>query len=284
MKFYIDFLSIFIDDQWELFKISDHNLICTKISYGRVRKLYQQEKNITFNRKSKDAIDKYISYIKNNLPRNEIIDTQKFNCVIREAEDKCLKVTLKRKVKIDGMTEPKWLTKEIKENIALRRIHNKANRKAKNKNSILKKRYKDQKIKVHMLVWNAIESHEINITNEIMTDPNRGKNIWQHIHSLRNINKTKEKSFSLYDNNDIKIMENDIIKSEIYKYWSSIYNKYNNEIINKYNIDAKNKYKNSFEKPSIGTGKIVDQISIDNGILNYHYTNINIPNQITLTL
>ena len=44
------------------------------------------------------------------------------------------------------------------------------------------------------------------------------------------------------------------------------------------------RYKNSFKKPNIGTGKIVNRISIDNRILDHHYTNINIPNQITLTL
>ena len=76
----------------------------------------------------------------------------------------------------------------IKKEINKRREINKNRRNTTNiheKNRLMRE-YEAQKNKVSRMVKEAIETHEINITQKIITDKNRGKRVFQHINTLKN--------------------------------------------------------------------------------------------------
>ena len=67
--------------------------------------------------------------------------------------------------------------------------------------NILKSEFDLQKTKVHILVRNAVEKHEIDLTNKILNDKNRGIKIWMHIDNLKNREIYNQQSFNIYNEN-----------------------------------------------------------------------------------
>ena len=87
------FLNMFIDDEWEVLKISDHNLISIDFSYKKSSTFCDKNKIIKFNRKSEEHIDNYLSDIQKNIADLEM-DINQLNNIIVNSQNKNLEKTI----------------------------------------------------------------------------------------------------------------------------------------------------------------------------------------------
>ena len=120
---------------------------------------------------------------------NVDIDVHKLEDLMIQSSKKEMEVTVRKRLRknAEDETEPIWFNKEIKKEISKRRNINKMRRKASTdqERAIYDEQFLDQKIKVQRLVREAINKHEKKITDEILKDPNRSKNLWKHINKLK---------------------------------------------------------------------------------------------------
>ena len=124
---YANFMKMNIDDHWDILKISDHNLISVEFQFTKITKYEKNEqKYISFNKKCEYAIEKYVEYIENNIEENLNINT--FNKILKDAETNYLKLTVKKKIKLNNDIEPMWINNEIKKEIAKKIIINEERR------------------------------------------------------------------------------------------------------------------------------------------------------------
>ena len=141
---YKEFVSMFIDEQGEILNISDHNMIQIELKCNRSNNTFSDNKKISFNSKSEKAIGNYINCVRNHLSQcDPLLEIDKLNDIIREAEKSCLSVTIKKKIS-NEKTEAVWITKEIKKEISKKRVINKLRRKEKDENqfAILNSQFK----------------------------------------------------------------------------------------------------------------------------------------------
>ena len=280
---YKNFNKMIIDDEWKKLDISDHCLITIQIDILNNKKNTDKKVEITFNRKSEKAINKFKEYVNTKIEESDNLqDIDQINEIICEAEEKVLKVRLKKQIKPNEKIEPMWITREIKKEIAQKRIINKKRRKAKNPitNTRLKREFYKQKEKIHLLVKNEIENYEKHITSKILNDKNRGKQIWKHIKRLQNRDKiNNKKEISIYDKNNIKV-EKQKVEDIIEECWNPIYNQHENKILSEWNEAAKLNYKNNYTNESNMQGRYKSSISIEGGIVSVNYENIEIPNNV----
>ena len=125
---YKDFYNMFIDEEREELDLSDHNLIVLNLECNTkyMRKIYRNI-IIIYNKKSEKDILEYVREVESKLDMDKL-SIEDMNEVIRNAKDKCLKVEYRRKVREDGVKEPKWMNRDIKKSIAKRRVINKKRR------------------------------------------------------------------------------------------------------------------------------------------------------------
>lgn len=135
--------------------------------------------------------------------------------------------TIKIKVnKTDNVIrEPLWITQEIKDEIKVRKHYNRIKRNIVDvdKKREYEEKYKDQKLKVQLLVKEAMGAYEIKITNEIREDKDRTK-LWDNINKLKGKEISKKELVLYTENGKTPIIAGEIGKAlEIY--WSGIYMK-----------------------------------------------------------
>ena len=232
-----------VTDEYK-FKVSDHNVITITMLLDKSL-ITKEYKNITFNKKSDEAIACFVNYIDENISENDNI--QHLNNIIKNAQEKFLELNIKKKILDDKKPEPIWFTENIRKEIAKRRCINRNVRKESDpiRKAQLKEQYLSQKKKTHFLVQAAIEEYEINKTNEILQDKNR-KKLWDHINKLkRKDNCVRNKTIVLHDSTGKKTADKDI-KNELESCWIPIYNQSENQIVSKWIGTEQQKYSEIF--------------------------------------
>ena len=135
-----------------------------------------------------------------------------------------------------------WFKNSIRKEISKRRELNKKARKATDENkSVLKELYKQEKVKVQLLVRDAIKKHEEKIAEEIMNDKNRSQRIWLHINSMISKTQRSKKETHIFDKDGAKIGDSDI-PFALKENWQPIYQKHQNEIYLIWNTEERNEY------------------------------------------
>ena len=197
---------------------------------------------------------------------------------MKEAEEQCLKVKYMKTVNKNVKSEPVWMTKDIKREIAKRRQINKKKRKEVNPNILLKltEEYFKQKYLVQSLMCEAISKYEINATQKILNDSNKNKKLWIYIDLLRNKNRDKE--IDMYDAEGNKVAREDR-KDIVEDYWIPLYQKLVNNV-RKYNDEAKHDYLMKFYNNSVDTGSFVKELDISMGYVQPVYEEILIPKEL----
>ncbi|KAK4317199.1 hypothetical protein Pmani_011680 [Petrolisthes manimaculis] len=94
---------MFIDEQKELYDLSDHNLIKLKLKLNERKPNFNKGKLIQkdFYKTDKDSMDKYVDELRQNLERAEIADLSQLNMTITNCANKTLKSTYQKR------TDPK---------------------------------------------------------------------------------------------------------------------------------------------------------------------------------
>ena len=139
-KMYGDFNKMTIDDNWDIIDISDHCLITIQININRNNiKSTNKKTCIIFNKKSDNAIEKFTEYVSQKMENSDQpMNIELLNNIISEAEENTLKVKLFKNIKNNEKIEPMWVTKNMKKEIAVKRIINKKRRKTTNGFTALK--------------------------------------------------------------------------------------------------------------------------------------------------
>ena len=121
---------------------------------------------------------------------------RKFEEALKKSADATLKRQyIEKKDLRSKKVDPPWFTREIENNIKLRKHYNRQRRNAPNEEEmhVWRACYLEQKNTVMSMVKTAITDHELKITEEIKQNANSKKK-WQYINKLRNKNDNANES------------------------------------------------------------------------------------------
>ena len=170
---YDKFIDMNIDEDEDIWYLSDHNLLTARF---KIRRHKQEKKcnNIVereYLSKDKKAVENFRLELENQWKDMEIKTVQEMMLSMDKTANNILKKTYKKKeIKGEEKKEEKpWMTEEIRKELKNKRKINKARRKEKDEQ--MKERlwneYKAQREKVKRLIRESIETHEIMLTNKI---------------------------------------------------------------------------------------------------------------------
>ena len=248
-----------IDEQNEIFDLSDHNLIDLELQVSRktneeeryAEKLEKDyistngEKLKEFSKKLEEELKK----MENDQINMANIDDQ----IIVVAEEKLkVKSKKKRKSKIKGKYEPIWITKEIEADIKTRKKYNRLKRNTLDieMRKHYEGKYKQYKILSKQKVKEATEKHERKITQEIKKD--RNKKLWQNINYLRHGQKKTPQDKDIYEEDGSKIRKAEE-PEKLERSWKPIYQQHQNETKISWQNQTEN-YKREMENENIIIG------------------------------
>ena len=258
-RMYQHFSDMSIDEDKEKTDISDHLLIDTnfKFKHGRKEKFIEEWNEIKYRKIDDTTKGKYLERLTQLINQNMTIS--QIESAMNTAADETMTKKIRRKKTADRKdTEAIWFNENIRKEISKRREINKRKRKARNEEEIenLNTQYKKQKLKVQIMVRDARTKHEKQVSEKILSDPNRSKKLWKHIDTLKG-KENKEKEVSVYEEN--KIIQGAQLSKKLEEYWKTIYQNGANDIPKIWNNDLKNKYENEINKTNQSTFEIFEQ-------------------------
>ena len=133
------------------------------------------------------------------------------------------------------------MTQDIKKEISKRRNYNKQKR-GNPQNEELENLYMEQKNKVKMIVKSVICQHEKKITEEIRSEGNKTKKLWNHIKKLKG---ESVKNVRHLHNNEGFILKEEDQKIQIENFCSTIYKQ--NKINEVWNRETRQMYEDDLE-------------------------------------
>ena len=241
-KMYSNFIKMNIDENKEIFDLSDHCLIKLEFKTDKekqkLNKIYDKIEFYSIKEERKEA---YVQMVESEIRMLDAeINMEKLETILVKCADRMLKKIFKKKADVKGKSEPIWFTEEIRENIKKRKHFNRLNR---NANTLCDRNryydlYKEQKRVVQDLVRDAITKHEQNLTRQIR---NCGRNnlMWENIRKLKGNYCKKETN--VYDEEG-KEIEINCINKEIEIFWKSVYQKHGNNITEIWNHNSRLQY------------------------------------------
>ena len=237
-----------IDEECEIFDLSDHKMISLNLKIKHKKKVEEGIIKRRYISTKPEDLNKFRNKIEEVIAGEEdsVTSIPQLNQII----DRCAKETLQKtytKKKINQKIEPPWMNREIKLAIERRQYFNRNRRIARNilTKEHLNQEYLEQKNLVQRMVNKAITNHEIKKTVEIRNDSSR-KKMWQNINKLRG--KENNENNQLYDETK-KIIENQSeIKEKIFETWRPLYQKEENEIHMSWNLEERENYVELLER------------------------------------
>ena len=240
-QLYNSFSTMLIDENKELFDISDHCLLKVDLVSKKNKQGNIKTERIDYFSVKDSLRDEFVQKVEDLIMEQGIVQTMdSFDRIMEEsAESVTKRMLIKRYHKQEP--EPHWFTKEMKDNIRQRKFYSKKWRTATDidRKKEYELEYKKQKRKVQELVREGITSSEKKLTRDIREGKN-GKMLWKTINKLRNF-ETKNPECKLYDDNG-SIIESYNIKEAILDYWQNIYQKHSNSMNEKWHVIEKNRY------------------------------------------
>ena len=243
-KMYNRFRGMKIDEDKEVLDFSDHNLISAKFHMNRERSVITEGEEKQILRINDRTKEQFRQNIRRKLDEmQEMINLEDFNEMIKETAQVVMTRTVKTRKNQKQLEEPIWFNENIKREIGKRRVINKKARNATNpeEKTRLREKYKVQKAKVNELVGEAVEIYEVKITDKILKDRNRSKNLWQHVNTLKKLDKNTKKEIKLYKEDGEKIEEQNI-GAELKDKWIPVYQSSENNIESVWNNQEKERY------------------------------------------
>lgn len=136
-----------IDEDKEIYDLSDHNLINIRLKLnGKIRQK-DEPREVEDYKKDEENLKIFIRELEEKCSSEENMSIEKLREIMQGTADKKLKRKYKRREKQDN-SDPSWITDEIKKGIALRKKYNRTRRNAKkNEQEQEKWKYEYQKQK-----------------------------------------------------------------------------------------------------------------------------------------
>ena len=247
-EMYNMFSKMNIDEEREILDLSDHNLLHIE--------LVMRKDEVKHNKKQNSVVQYYISTKKEHLAdfRDEIItklssdieisNMEQLNRAIGDTSELTLKRKYKKRIadKNDEKTKEKpWFTEEIREEIRIRKIKNRAKRNVREEDrEQAENEYYTQKKKVQNIIKVEIQKHEKKITDEIRQSSDHGKKLWKYINKLKGKEFNTKEDF-IYDE-DGHILKQEEERNQLKNFWTGIYQKHENTVKELWNNVTKQRY------------------------------------------
>ena len=224
-----------IDEEKDVIHISDHNLISIelkarqKCGNGFSKKKWREEECY---RKDESALKEFGDEIEKEWKSNGVVSVEEMTISMLEVADRTLKKIIRRRISDEGeweRIESVWMNDEIREGINERRRINRLMRNCTDpvEKDSLAKQYQAQKEKVQIMIREAMERYEIELTKEILED--RGnETLWRNIGKLTGKKTKRGREEKIYQ--DGKLMELEKALDDFFKFWRLIYNLNENKI------------------------------------------------------
>lgn len=246
---YQNFINMKIDEEKNIYDLSDHCVLQTNFLLRDTRKLRCKEREIVNYFSVKDDMkDKFINNSEQKIHREAgSIDMEKLEFIIHETAQNTLRKKYIKKTDIINKPDPIWFNKEMKEGIKLRQYYNRARRNSRMASDIEKytKMYREQKIKVHEMIKEGIKQYEIEITREVKSKRN-SKELWNNINKLRG-KKGNLKDINIHKEKGAPMKEEET-KQKLLEFWSGIYHKHENKIKIEWNERRQSNFREEMEK------------------------------------
>ena len=240
-----------IDEEQEIFSLSDHNLI--KIEFETQVKKDQS--------KSKDTATEYIctkeeslELFTNELEKHLLVNkTENMTELIMSVQNimNCnLKKRYIKKAENDVKEKP-WFNKTIKKEISIRKQYNRAKRNVQNEEEreMYTELYKKQKEKVQAIIKEEISKYENKLTKEIRNNKVKPEKKWKYINELRGID-NNQKDLCIYNEKGEKLEEMQE-RQAVFAQWSEIYSGEENNMSRVWNQEKEKRYKETKESQII---------------------------------
>ena len=121
--------------------------------------------------------------------------------------------------------------------------------------------YHTQKKKVQKLVREPIKNYKKQITEKIMEDGDRSRNIWNHMKELKGSVLDKKKEIEIHDENGNKLGEVEMV-DEMKTFWKTVYQCRTNGTIEIWNTEARNEYRQTWENDRIDYMNFMEKLEI----------------------
>ena len=243
-KMYNKFEKMVIDEQKEEIDFSDHNLIAASFYMKRKRNIMRDKGEKQIMKINEETKNLFKHTLRSKMETaQQLISLSEFNGMIKETSQEVMIKTIRIRENQRKQEEPIWFNMNIKKEISKRREINKKRRNATNVDEKVRldKEYNIQKAKVNDLVQDTVEKYEINLTEKILKDRNKSKNMWQHMNTLRKLNKNDKKEIKIYKENGEEVDQNQL-GTELKNNWLPIYQAWENNIESAWNEREKEKY------------------------------------------
>ena len=251
-RMYTKFIKMSIDEDKNIYSLSDHCLIELNIEIKvKVSNKIIDKEVVKYYDTRLERKDEFLNDFLNSVNGGSM-EQESFDNMLKASADSVLKKMYTKKLKEDRKIEPIWFTKEIKDNIKLRQSYNRLNRNASNEDEriVYKALYSEQKIKTSKLVKESINEYEVK-TAKKLKEQNNSKDLWKNINKLRRREEIK-KDTQLY-NEQNKLIEKHNVNDVIYSFWKAIYQPSENEIPKEWNAEKRREYIERLKEPTIVT-------------------------------
>ena len=229
-EMYDEIRNMNIDDNKEVFDLSDHNMIIIEIkTVGRHSGKVSKREYLS---NKEEDLQKYKENLKAFIMENEIANFESLSNEMERIAKETLKKVYIRKEHIIGeekTQDPPWFNKSLEAEIKKRKQINRTKRSETDttKKNELNEQYKVQKERVQMLIKIEIEKYERKITEEIKFNKNKNK-LWENIKKLQG-KENQRKDTYVYDERGNKI-SNEEERKELRDTWEKVYKKEKNEV------------------------------------------------------
>ena len=241
-----------IDEEKDIIDISDHNLISIEFKARQKcgnnfnKKKWREEECY---KKDDSALKEFGDEIEKEWKSKGIESVEEMTINMLEVADRTLKKIIRRRISDDGeweKIESVWMNDEIREAINERRRINRQMRNCKNpeEKKRLEKLYYAQKEKVQMMIREAMERYEIELTREILEDKGN-ETLWRNIGKLRGKKTKRGIEEKIYQ--DGKQMELEKALEDFFEFWRLIYNMNENKIEEVWEADSLEKLIEEFK-------------------------------------
>ena len=245
------FSAMKIDEDKEIFDLSDHNMITVELKLPtRTNSSFNQSQVVTrmFFKTDDESLQKFSSEVNIRLCSN-VTDIKHLNDLISQTANDILQAKYTKRVhQQKQVKEPPWITEEIRKKIKERRRINRQKRNAKDyeEEKLFKEMYEKKKREVQRMVKEAITIHEKKTTAEVRSSKNKSKSLFENIDKLRK-KERKENVFSLHDEQG-KQLERIEAEEALMKFWRDIYQQHENEIKQIWNAETRDEYEREVEE------------------------------------
>lgn len=229
------FSQMVIDENKDIYDLSDHNLVQIDFKVDDKPQKYQDQKPTrrTVLSKKEEHCKKYTTYIEDKLSQhpNDITNITSLETIMQEGAQKFLvKTYTSRTHAHEEKTEPIWITEHIRKEIRQRKEYNRQARRATTQveKERLTQLYLKQKKHVKEEIRMAIHKHEKIITENIKKNKNSNMKLWKQINYLRGKENTTQE-ITLYENANLPIPKQ-YVQTKLNEYWKTIYQKHTCDI------------------------------------------------------